>query len=82
MPGEHGVFVSTAEIMQRINVMIKTPLSLSALGTSMRKLGFAPCRSNSARGYRVVELTPDEMMARKQMIDLPGEQSLEFRTSD
>ena len=48
----------------------------------MRKLGFAPCRSNSARGYRVVELTSDEMMARKQMIDLPGEQSLEFRTSD
>lgn len=82
MPGEHGVFVSTAEIMQRINVMIKTPLSLSTLGTSMRKLGFAPCRSNSARGYRVVELTSDEMMARKQMIDLPGEQSLEFRTSD
>lgn len=78
LPGEHGTFVSTAEVMQRINVQIKTPLSITALSVVLRKLGFPPCRSNSARGYRVVELTPEEIAARKQMIDEPVNQSLAF----
>lgn len=78
VPGEHGVFVSCSGVMQRINAMIKTPLSMTALGTSMRKIGFEPCRSNGMRGYRVMELTQEEISARKQVIDLPVEQKLDF----
>ena len=76
--GEHGVFVSTAEIMQRISTQIKIPLQINTLGTILRKLGFQSCRSSNVRGYRVMELTQQEITARKQMIDLPEEQSLDF----
>ena len=78
LPGEHGVFVSTAEIMQRINAMIKTPLYVNVLGTALRKLGFQACRSNGVRGYRVMEITPQEMQEKKQVIDQPTEQSLDL----
>lgn len=76
--GEHGVFVSTAEVMQRINALIKNPLSINALGSAMRKIGFASCRSNSVRGYRVMELTQEEISARKHKFDEPTNRALDF----
>lgn len=76
--GEHGVFVSCSEVMQRINALIKNPLSVTALGMAMRKIGFTPCRSNGMRGYRVMELTQEEISARKQVIDQPVEQKLDL----
>lgn len=76
--GEHGVFVSCSEVMQRINALIKNPLSVTALGMAMRKIGFTPCRSNGMRGYRVMELTQEEISARKQVIDHPVEQKLDL----
>lgn len=76
--GEHGVFVSTAEVMQRINALIKNPLSINALGSAMRKIGFASCRSNSVRGYRVMELTQEEISARKHKFDEPTNRTLDF----
>lgn len=78
LPGEHGIFVSTTEILQRINAQIKTPLYINVLGTALRKLGFQSCRSNNMRGYRVVELSPEEILSRKRMIDSPAGQELPF----
>lgn len=78
LPGEHAVFASTAEIMQRISVQMKAPLYINVLGTALRKLGFQSCRSHDVRGYRVVELSPEEMSARKQMIDQPIDRLLPF----
>lgn len=78
LPGEHGVFVSTAGIMQRINALIKTPLYINVLGIVLRKLGFQSCRSNGVRGYRVIELSQEEISARREVIDQPTDQSLTF----
>lgn len=76
LPGEHGIFVSTAEIMQRINAQFKTPLSITVLSTVLRKLGFEHCRRSGNRGYRVVELTSLEISGRKQAIDRPVDGNL------
>lgn len=78
LPGEHGVFVSTSEMLQRINALIKNPLSITNIGINMRKLGFESCRSNSIRGYRVMEFTDKEILARKQQIDQVTNQKLSF----
>lgn len=79
LPGEHGVFVSTSEMLQRINALIKTPLSITNIGINMRKLGFESCRSNSIRGYRVMEFTEKEILSRKQQIDQVTNQKLPFQ---
>lgn len=76
--GEHGIFLSSTEIMQRINALIKVPLSLTALGTALRKLGFRSCRNNNIRCYHVVELTQEEISANKQKIDQPIEKTIPF----
>lgn len=78
LPGEHGVFVSTSEMLQRVNALIKVPLSITNMGISLRKLGFESCRSNSIRGYRVMEFTPEEILARKHQIDQATDQKLSF----
>lgn len=44
----------------------------------MRKIGFASCRSNSVRGYRVMELTQEEISARKHKFDEPTNRTLDF----
>lgn len=71
--GEHGVFISSAEIIQCINVQIRYPLSLVDLGVAMRKLGFKTCRSHNIRGYRVMELTTEEMSQRRQVFEMLGD---------
>lgn len=78
MPGEHGIFVSTAEIMQRISALIKTPLSITNIGITMRKLGFENCRCRNIRGFRVVELTQQEINEGKQTFDQPTTGQLPF----
>lgn len=78
LPGEHGIFVSTTEILQRINTLIKTPLYINVLGTALRKLEFQPCRNNGLRGYRVMELTPEEIAARRQQMEMDTDRKLEF----
>ena len=78
LPGEHGVFVSTAEIMQRISALIKIPLSITNLGMTMRKLGFENYRNRYIRGFRVVELTQQEINERKQTFVQSTDSKLPF----
>ncbi len=77
-PGEHGVFASTADILQRINALIKIPLSPVRIGMVMKKIGFEICRQKHLRGYRVVELTPEEISANQSFMDPPEQKQLLF----
>ena len=65
-PGEHGALVTTAEILGKINSMLKHPLSPIKVGLIMRKMGFENMRSSTGqRGYRVYEYSFDEIKAIK-----------------
>lgn len=79
-PGEQGRFASTADILQRINAMIKVPLSPVRIGMIMKKLGFDICRQKHIRGYKVKELTAEEISARQIATDQPEEQTHEDQT--
>ena len=56
LPGEEGTFVSTTDILSRINSAVKHYLSPVKIGLVMKQAGFELTRSNGKRGYRVVEL--------------------------
>ena len=60
-PGETGIFISNAEIMERIGGVIKYNLSKTKINRSMRELGYEPIHNRSYRGFRVVLLTSDEI---------------------
>lgn len=65
-PGEHGTLVTTAEILGKINSLLKHPLSPIKVGLIMRKMGFENMRSSTGqRGYRVYEYCFDEIKANK-----------------
>lgn len=66
-PGESGVFMSTAEIMERIGMLIKYSLSKSKINRAMLKLGFQGVHRRSGRGFRVMLLTQEEI-AVKQVV--------------
>lgn len=61
LPGEACVFVTNAQILARINVGIRQKLSAVKVGVIMKQEGYQAVRSGSKRGYRVVELTGDEI---------------------
>ena len=56
LPSEKGTFVSTTDILSRINSAVKHYLSPVKIGLVMKQAGFELTRSNGKRGYRVVEL--------------------------
>ena len=59
---EKALFINTAQILERINGMIKHPLSAIKVGLVMKRLGFDSVRNKSgARGYWVIERSIDEI---------------------
>lgn len=61
LPGEECVFLSTAQILARINGGIRQILSPTRIGLAMKQAGFELMRTNTQRGYRVVELKGEEI---------------------
>lgn len=67
LPGETGIFASTAHILSRISGGIRQTLSPTKIGMVMRKAGFEPIRLPSGqRGYRVVEYSAEEILHNRQ----------------
>ena len=62
--GEAGVFMSTAEILERIGATIRYHLSRTKTINAMNKLGYESLRCNNQRGFRIVLLTPEELHGR------------------
>ena len=61
LPGEAGIFVTTAYVLNQINRCIRQPLSPIKVGFLMKQLGFEAIRYAGQRGYRVYEYTGDEI---------------------
>lgn len=77
--GEQGIFVSTADILQRINALIKIPLSPTKIGIIMRKLQFEPVRNNKgSRGFRAIEFSLEEIAQNKAFTEKTEEKKLPF----
>lgn len=68
MPGESCKFITTANILERINSAIRHPLSTTKVGLVMKKLEFSTARSNSLRGYLVIERSPEEVRYSQESI--------------
>ena len=62
LPGEAGIFVTTAYILNQINRYIRQPLSPIKVGILMKQLGFKAIRYAGQRGYRVYEYTGEEIV--------------------
>lgn len=63
MPGERCKFVSNTQILCHINMGIRQKLSPVRIGMVMKQEGFEAMRAGGKRGYRVIELTGDEIQA-------------------
>ena len=68
LPGEEGIFVTNTDILARINVGLREKLSSVKIGIVMKRIGFEPIRAAGKRGYRVVELTGDEIYRNRQAL--------------
>ena len=66
MEGEACIFVTNAQILARINVGLRHGLSPVKIGMVMSQEGFQQVRAGGKRGYRVVELTGDEIYRNQQ----------------
>ena len=67
-PGCQGsIFMKVSEILERINVGVKQPLSPNKLGMLLTKLGFQKARYNNERGYLVIERSVDEITASRKL---------------
>lgn len=62
-----SVFMKVSEILERINVGIKQPLSPNKLGMLLTKLGFKKARYNNERGYLVIERSVDEINTTRKL---------------
>lgn len=60
-PGERCVFLTNAQMLGRINMGIRQPLSATRLGMVMKQEGYEAVRYKGCRGYRVVELKGEEI---------------------
>ena len=63
MPGEKCMFITNSQILCRINSGIRQKLSPVKIGMVLKQEGFESMRSGGKRGYRMVELTGDEIQA-------------------
>ena len=68
MEGETCIFVTNAQILARINAGLRHKLSPVKIGMVMTQEGFQQIRVSGKRGYRVVELTGDEIYRNQQAI--------------
>ena len=66
MKGEESIFVTNAQVLARINATLRQKLSPVKVGIIMKQEGFEPLRYGGKRGYRVVELTGDEIYRNQQ----------------
>lgn len=66
MEGEACIFVTNAQILARINAGLRQGLSTVKIGMVMSQAGFQQVRVAGKRGYRVVELTGDEIYRNQQ----------------
>ena len=62
-----SIFMKVSEILERINVGVKQPLSPNKLGMLLTKLGFQKARYNNERGYLVIERSVDEITASRKL---------------
>lgn len=63
MSGEKCMFITNSQILCRINSGIRQKLSPVKIGMVLKQEGFESMRSGGKRGYRMVELTGDEIQA-------------------
>lgn len=82
LPGEACKFVTTTNVQERINASIKQPLSLHKIAGAMKKIGFNPVRTASARGFLVVEYTPEELRNNQRRICPTDENEEEQRDNE
>ena len=68
MDGEECIFVTNAQILARINAGLRHGLSPVKIGMVMSQEGFQHVRIGGKRGYRVVELTGDEIYRNQQAL--------------
>ena len=69
MPGAtNAAFLTVAQILARINAGIRQKLSPVKVGMVMRQEGFEPMRVGGKRGYRVIELTGEQIEQRKRWV--------------
>ena len=61
MEGEECKFLTATDILERINGSIKEQLSTVRIGIALRTMGIERIRSGNARGYRLVEITPEQI---------------------
>ena len=61
MEAEECKFLTATDILERINGSIKEQLSVVRIGIALRTLGIERVRSDNSRGYRLVEITPDQI---------------------
>jgi predicted P-loop ATPase len=61
MQGEECKFLTATDILERINGSIKEQLSTVRIGIALRAMGIERVRSDNSRGYRLVEITPDQI---------------------
>ena len=66
MEGEACIFVTNAQILARINAGLRHGLSPVKIGMVMSQEGFQQVRVGGKRGYRVIELTGDEIYRNQQ----------------
>ena len=65
-PGEPGIFVTIAYILNRIRGNLHCQLSASKVGLLMKELGFERVRYGQQRGYRVYEYTCEEIQQNRR----------------
>lgn len=63
MPGERCMFITNSQILCRINAGIRQKLSPVKIGMVLKQEGFECARTGGKRGYRMIELTGDEIQA-------------------
>ena len=61
MDGEECKFLTATDILERINGSIKEQLSTVRIGIALRTMGIERVRSGNARGYRLVEISPEQI---------------------
>jgi predicted P-loop ATPase len=80
--GEQGIFVTVTDILTKIGMYLKNPLSSQKVGIVMKKLGFEKITRghNKQRGYIVIEYTMEQVIANRRLTRNPDatEQSLPF----
>lgn len=63
-----AIFLKVSEILERINMGVRQPLSPTKLGMLLGKLGFVKCKYGGERGYLLLERSSEEIKASQKLI--------------